>query len=54
MSILTIVFALLLSGSGNFTSHGNSASVGSPATASQTSKILPGMTVDDYGGGPVT
>jgi hypothetical protein len=48
MSILTIVFALLLSGSGNFTTHPSSG----PTTASQTCKTLPGMTVDDALGGP--
>jgi hypothetical protein len=53
MSILTIVFALLLSGPANFTTHTNSVSGGAPTTASQTSKTLPGMAVDDLGGGPV-
>jgi hypothetical protein len=54
MSILTIVFALLLSGSGSFATHANNVSNGGPTAASQTSRTLPGMTVDDYGGGPTT
>ena len=50
MSILAILFALLLSGSGNFTAHTSS---GGSTTAAPTSKTLPSMGVDDYGGGPV-
>lgn len=54
MSILTILFALLLSGSINFTAHTGSVNSSSAATASQTPNALPVMTVDDYGGGPTT
>jgi hypothetical protein len=52
MSILTIVFALLLSGSANFTTHTSSVSSGGATTASQTLNTSPGMTVDDALGGP--
>jgi hypothetical protein len=54
MSILTILFALLLSGSANFTAHTGGPSGSGTSTAPQTFKTLPGMTVDDTSGGPVT
>lgn len=55
MSIISILFALLLSGSANFTSHTDGAIGGGPVTAAPTSSISPAPTVDEViGGGPVT
>ncbi len=53
MSIITILFALLLSGSGNFSTHTSGVYGSGPATAAPTSTTVPGATVDEvYGGGP--
>jgi hypothetical protein len=56
MSIITILVALLLSGSGNFTAHPGSVSGGGPVSAPQAATPIPGggLTTDSVvGGGPV-
>jgi hypothetical protein len=54
MSIISILFALLLSGSANFSMHTNVVSGGGPVTAAPTSSTSGGTaTVDSIsGGGP--
>ncbi len=54
MTILTLLAALLLSGSSYFTVHTNEVSSGGPTTAKPT-QAPPGMTVNEViGGGPIS
>lgn len=54
MTIISILFALLLSGAANSTAHTASISGGGPVSAAPTSPISGGATVDEVsGGGPV-
>jgi hypothetical protein len=54
MSILTLLIALLLSGSTNFTVHTNSVVGGGPTTVTQAAgtTVNPPTADEVYGGGP--
>lgn len=56
MSIITILFALLVSGSGYVSAHPGDVLGGGPTGHSQPSPgVVGGVTVNDvYGGGPVS